>query len=88
MLGVFKAKAGADLILELGDRSFTILGIILILMGIILVALHLINRYIPNLEKLPWILIWVYRSDGFVFVTSPILIIVTIVSLLIQLLSR
>ena len=74
--------------MELGDRSFTILGIILILMGIILVALPLINRYIPNLEKLPWILIWVYRSDGFVFVTSPILIIVTIVSLLIQLLSR
>jgi len=74
--------------LDLLDKPFTILGLLLILMGIILVALPLISQYIPNLERLPWILIWVYKSDGFIFVTSPILIMVTIVSLLVQLLGR
>ena len=74
--------------MDLLDKPFTILGLLLILMGIILVALPLISQYIPNLERLPWILIWVYKSDGFIFVTSPILIMVTIVSLLVQLLGR
>ena len=74
--------------MDLLDKPFTILGLLLILMGIILVALPLLSQYLPNLENLPWILIWVYRSDGFIFVTSPILIMVTIVSLLVQLLGR
>ena len=74
--------------MDLLDKPFTILGLLLILTGIILVALPLLSQYLPNLENLPWILIWVYRSDGFIFVTSPILIIITIVSLLVQLLGR
>lgn len=74
--------------MDLLDKPFTILGLMLILMGIILVALPLLSQYLPNLENLPWILIWVYKSDGFIFVTSPILIIITIVSLLVQLLGR
>ena len=74
--------------MDLLDKPFTILGLLLILMGIILVALPLLSQYLPNLENLPWILIWVYKSDGFIFVTSPILIMVTIVSLLVQLLGR
>jgi len=41
-------------------RHFMILGIILIILGIVLVAIPLISRYIPSLEKLPWIIIWVY----------------------------
>jgi len=74
--------------LDLLDKPFTILGLLLILMGVILVALPLLSQYLPNLENLPWILIWVYKSDGFIFVTSPILIMLTIVSLLVQLLGR
>jgi len=69
-------------------KHFTILGIILIILGVILVALPLISRYIPSLEKLPWIIVWVYRQNGFYFATSPILIIVSIISVIIHLVTR
>jgi hypothetical protein len=69
-------------------KPFTLLGLLLITFGIILVALPFISRYLPNLEKVPWILIWVYRSDDFYFVTSPILIIISVITLIIQLLNR
>lgn len=69
-------------------EPFTILGIILIIMGIILVALPFLARYTPVLERLPPILIYVYRHNGFYFVTSPILIIISIISIIIFLIKR
>jgi hypothetical protein len=59
---------------------FTLIGIIFIVAGIILVVLPLIAQHLPSLQKIPWILIWTYKSGNFVFVTSPILIIITIIS--------
>ncbi len=64
------------------------MGLILILSGIILVMLPFIARHLPNLEKLPWILIWVYRKNGFYFVTSPLLIILSIISILLNLYGK
>jgi len=66
------------------ERSFIILGVILILIGIVLVLVPLLVKVFPsvNLEKIPWILLYVYRKDGFFFATSPILIIIGIVYLL------
>jgi hypothetical protein len=64
----------------------TLLGV-LISVGIVLVALPLIAKYIPNVEEIPWIILWVYRKDGFVFATSPILIIISILSLVAQLIA-
>jgi len=69
-------------------RPFTAMGLILILSGIILVMLPFIARHLPNLEKLPWILIWVYRKNGFYFVTSPLLIILSIISILLNLYGK
>jgi hypothetical protein len=66
----------------------TLLGILLIAVGIVLVALPLIARHIPNLENLPWIIVWVYRTDGFLLATSPILIIISIISLIIYFANR
>ena len=65
-------------------QPFTVIGIIFIVLGIILVILPLIAQYIPNLEKLPWIIIWVYKTDNFTFATSPILLIITILSFIIN----
>jgi hypothetical protein len=76
------------LVMEPWYRPFTVLGLALIVLGLILVALPPIIRHLPSLERLPWILIWVYRSDGFYFATSPLLIIISIVSILIQLFRR
>jgi len=69
-------------------RPFTVLGLLLIVCGFILIALPLIARHLPSLERLPWILIWVYRRDGFYFITSPLLIIISIVSVVLQLFSH
>ncbi len=69
-------------------RSFTTLGLILIFSGLLLVLLPFLARYIPSLDNVPWILIWVYRRDGFYFATSPLLIILSVLSLLAQLYGK
>ena len=58
------------------------LGIVLMILGVLLFAAPIILERLPSLEKVPWILLYVYRSDGFVFATSPILLIISALSLL------
>jgi hypothetical protein len=69
-------------------QPFALIGIALIIVGIIMVALPFIARHVPGLEKLPWIIIWVYKSNGFIFATSPLLIILTIITLILSFLKR
>jgi hypothetical protein len=69
-------------------RPFTTLGLVLIVCGLILVALPFVIRSIPSLENVPWIILWVYRRDGFFFATSPLLIILSAISLLLSLYGR
>jgi hypothetical protein len=64
------------------------MGWILILLGVIFVALPYLARFIPNVEKIPWWILWVYRSNGFTFATSPILIFISILSIIISLVRR
>lgn len=63
------------------DKLFTVFGTAFILIGIALVLIPIVVRFIPEieLEKIPWILLYVHRKDNFVFATSPILIIISIV---------
>ena len=67
---------------------FQSMGWILILLGIIFVTLPYIARVVPNIDRIPWWILWVYRSDGFYFATSPLLIFISIASLLWSLLRR
>jgi len=69
-------------------RSFAWLGAIMILLGVLFLAIPYLIRYAPEIEKLPPILLYVYRKDGFYFATSPILIIVSIVWVFVSLLRR
>ncbi|MCW3992241.1 MAG: DUF2905 domain-containing protein [Candidatus Bathyarchaeota archaeon] len=69
-------------------RSFTILGLLLIVSGLFLVLLPFLARHLPSLEKLPWIILWVYRKDGFYFATSPLLIIISLISLILNFSNR
>ena len=69
-------------------RPFTVMGLILILSGLVLVLLPIVARHIPSLDRLPWILVWVYRRDGFYFVTSPLLIILSLVSIIVNLYGK
>jgi len=63
-------------------NPFTVFGVLLILLGVIFVALPYLEHVIPNLERVPWIILWVYRSRGFTFATSPLLIIISVISIL------
>ena len=63
-------------------KPFIIFGLILIIIGFAIIVLPLIFKLIPTLEKLerlPKILVYVYRYNNFYFVTSPILIIAGLV---------
>lgn len=74
--------------MEPNYQPFTILGLILIVSGLLLVLLPFLTRYLPSLDQVPWLLIWVYRRNGFIFVTSPLLIILSLLSLIAQLYGR
>ncbi len=69
-------------------RPFTALGLLLIVSGLVLVLLPFIARHLPSLDRLPWIIVWVYRRDGFYFVTSPLLIIISLVSIIMNFFGR
>jgi ribose/xylose/arabinose/galactoside ABC-type transport system permease subunit len=65
-----------------------VLGIMLIILGVLLFIAPLLLEKVPSLESIPWIILYVYRRNGFVFVTSPLLIIISILSLLWWILTR
>ena len=67
---------------------FQSMGWILILLGIIFVAMPYIARFVPDLDRIPWWILWVYRSDGFYFATSPILIFISIISIILNMIRR
>ena len=65
--------------------SLPLMGWVLIIIGGIMVLLPAILRNSPSLrylEQLPPVILYVYRSDGFLLVTSPILIMISSVYLL------
>ena len=74
--------------METGISPFQVFGIILIILGVLVFIAPLILAKLPSLEKIPWILLYVYRSDSFTFVTSPILLIISLLFLLWSLIIR
>jgi hypothetical protein len=70
-----------------GANPYTIFGVLLIFLGVVFVALPYIGRVV-DVDKIPWIILYVYKSDGFVFATSPILIILSAISLILVYLRR
>ena len=65
-----------------------VFGIVLMVLGVLLFIAPILLEKMPSLESIPWIILYVYRRDGFVFVTSPLLIIISIASLLWWILTR
>jgi hypothetical protein len=59
----------------------------LILVGVALVLLPVIGKYV-DFSQVPSWLIYIYHSDGFYFVTSPFLILLSLVALVVYLLTR
>jgi len=69
-------------------HMFTWVGLILIVVGILFVLIPYLMRYVPAIEKLPPILVYIYRRDSFFIATSPILIIISVIAVIAYLLSR
>jgi hypothetical protein len=67
---------------------FTSLGWILIVLGVLFVALPYLVRVFPSIDRVPWWILWVYKRDGFYFATSPLLIILSLLSILLSYLRR
>jgi hypothetical protein len=72
------------------QNPFNVFGVTLILMGVALLIAPIIAKIIPtvDLEKIPWPILYVYRNDGFVFITSPLLIIIGVAYFLLALLRH
>jgi len=72
------------------QNPFNVFGVTLILMGVALLIVPIIAKIIPtvDLEKIPWPILYVYRNDGFVFITSPLLIIIGVAYFLLALLRN
>ncbi len=68
-------------------HPLTLLGIALILIGVALVLLPILGKYIDLSQVPPW-LIYVYHSDGFYFVTSPLLLVLSLAVLIVYFLTR
>lgn len=68
-------------------HQLTWLGLALILVGLALVFAPLLARHF-DVEGVPGWLLWVYRSDGFYFATSPVLLLLSLASLLLFLIRR
>jgi hypothetical protein len=54
------------------------MGLLLVLVGVLLIVVPLLIRHLPDLERLPWFILYIYRADGFFFATSPILLVVLV----------
>ena len=66
-------------------------GLILIILGIALFLIPSLLKYYPSLEaigKIHWLIIYVYKSDNFMFATSPILILTSLVLLIYSAINR
>lgn len=70
-----------------GLHPLTWLGILLIVVGAVLVLLPILGRHV-DFQRVPWWIIYVYRSDGFFFVTSPLLIVLAALAVILFFLKQ
>jgi hypothetical protein len=53
-----------------------------------MLLLPVLERIAPSMDELPWFLIYVYKRGDFYLVTSPLLIVLSLFSLLLYLVGR
>jgi hypothetical protein len=71
------------------NLSFYLIGLVFVLIGIAFFLIPLIARSASlSSLKIPWIILYVYHSDGFYFATSPLLIIISLATLLLAFVRR
>jgi len=64
------------------DISFTWIGLLFIILGILFILIPHLIRYIPEIQKVPPLLLYIYHRDNFWVATSPLLIIISVLSII------
>ena len=72
----------------MGLAFYQLVGILFLILGLLLLVTPFLLRVIPSLENIPWVILYIYKRDGFIFVTSPILIVLSIISLLLNFITK
>ena len=67
---------------------FVFLGILLIIVGVMLVALPILLRFVPKLEEVHPFIFWWFKVDGVTVGTSPAFILAAVLIYLIILLVK
>jgi hypothetical protein len=69
--------------------GFYLVGIVLVLLGIAFILIPMLGSSgILSNTRIPWIVLYVYNKNGFYFATSPILLIVSLLSIVVFLARR
>ena len=69
-------------------HGVTLIGLILVILGFFLILLPVLSKFLPPIERIPSIIWWSYKKNNFYFATSPILILISIASLIFFIFSR
>jgi len=64
-------------------HSSIILGVFFLTLGIAFLVIPLLSRAIPPDTRIPNLFVYIYHKDNFYFVTSPLMILISFLSLLI-----
>ncbi len=72
----------------MGLTFYQLIGLLFLILGLLLLFTPLLLKTIPSLEDIPWFILYVYKMDGLILATSPILIVVTVISLLLSLITK
>jgi hypothetical protein len=71
------------------NLSFYLIGIVFVLIGIAFFLIPVLAKSgLLSGVKIPWIILYVYNNNGFYFATSPLLIIISVASLLFAFIRR
>lgn len=68
-------------------HQLTWLGVALIFIGVALVLFPILGKYI-DLSQVPSWLIYIYHNNGFYFVTSPLLLMLSLATVIVYFLTR
>ncbi len=68
-------------------RLITLIGIFLILLGLVFVSAPILEQYF-SFEEIPFWLVFVYKKGNFYFATSPILILLSVLSFILRIILR
>ena len=70
------------------DWAFYLIGILLLSLGVAFILIPLVGRSLLSNMKIPWFILYVYNKGGFYFVTSPLLIIISLIGIVIAVVIR